>query len=70
MKLYDIKNGSKIYEECSDGSLFFIFEHPDGMYSYCTTEKGGTVHLGMTQELKIYKDGYKCVANENKPHAS
>ena len=59
MKLYDIPKDSKIYAECSDGSTYFIFNHIDGMYSHCTTEKGGTAHLGASQRLIKYKDGYK-----------
>ena len=60
MKLFDIPNKSKIYEEVSDGSSYFIYDHPDGMYSYCISEKGAIVHLSMGQPLEEYKDGYKC----------
>ena len=59
MKLYDIKKGRKIYIECSDGSKYIVFDHIDGMYSYCTTQKGGVVHLSASSPLKNYKDGYK-----------
>lgn len=59
MKLYDIPKGSKIYESCSDGSEYFIYDHEDGMYSYCITEKGAIVHLGMCQPLVKFEDGYK-----------
>lgn len=59
MKLLDIPRDSKIYEPCSDGSTWFRYHKPDGMYSFCTTEKGGVVHLGLMQPLKAYKDGYK-----------
>jgi hypothetical protein len=59
MKLHEIPMKSKIYEEVSDGSKFFVYDHPDGMYSYCVSEKGAVVHLGLMQELKNYKDGYK-----------
>lgn len=58
MKLFNIPNNSKIYEECSDGSKYFIFMHPDGLYSYCKTEKGNVVHLSITTPLKKHKDGY------------
>lgn len=61
MRLIDIPKKSKIYESCSDGSTYFIFDHPDGMYSYCITEKSAIVHLGLMQRLKKYKDGYKFV---------
>jgi hypothetical protein len=59
MKLYEISRGSKIYNKCSDGSKWFIFDHIDGMYSYCVTEKGGVVHLSAVAPLKKFKDGYK-----------
>lgn len=57
--LWDIPRQSKIYCECSDGSKYIIFDHLDGMYSYCTTEKGAIVHLGGGQSLDKFKDGYK-----------
>jgi hypothetical protein len=59
MKLYEIIRGSKIYEKCSDGSKYFIFDHIDWAYSYCITEKWAVVHLGASQELKGYKDWFK-----------
>ena len=61
MKLYDIPEQSKIYEECSDDSTYLIFHHIDGMYSYCKSEKGGVMHIGASQELSKYKDGYKLI---------
>jgi hypothetical protein len=61
MKLYDIPEKSKIYCEVSDGSKYIIFDHPDGMYSYCVTEKGEIIHLSMVTPLKKYKDGYKII---------
>lgn len=58
MKLYDIPEGSKIKLECSDGSEYVIFNHIDGMYSFCTTEKGNVVHLSRFTELIKRKDYY------------
>lgn len=66
MRLYDIPRKSKIYEESTDGSTYFTYHHPDGMYSYCVTEKGGVVHLGMMQPLVVYKDGYKFASEDGK----
>jgi hypothetical protein len=63
--LRDIPRRSKIYESCTDGSTFFIMDHPDGMYSFCVTEKGAIVHLGIMQELQPYADGYKFVRLED-----
>jgi hypothetical protein len=57
--LLDIPRGSKIYEGCSDGSTHFVMHRPDGLYSYCETEKGAVVHLGVFQELVEFEDGYK-----------
>jgi len=59
MKLYDIPNGSKIVCDCSDGSTYITFNHIDGMYSHCTTEKGGTTHLGVSTPLKKVGDHYE-----------
>lgn len=58
-RLFNMQKGIKIYEECSDGSKYFIFDHADGMYSYCITEKLNPVHLAMATPLVKYKDGYK-----------
>lgn len=58
-KLFEIPEKSKIYEKVSDGSTYIIFHHLDGMYSYCTTEKGSIIHLAGFTPLKSYKDGYK-----------
>jgi len=59
MKLYELPKGTKILEECSDGSAFLTFDHLDGMYSYCITEKGGVVHPGASSELEKTEGGYK-----------
>lgn len=53
------KEGTKIFVEASDGSKFVNFHHTDGLYSYCTTEKGGVVHLSVMTPLKKVKGGYK-----------
>ncbi len=58
MKLYDIPKGSKIKVEVSDGSKFIIFDHLDGLYSYCKTEKGDVVHLARKTPLKKEEDYY------------
>lgn len=59
MKLYEIPEQSKIYEEASDGSKYVIFHHLDGAYSYCETQEGDPGHLSANAELEKYKDGYK-----------
>lgn len=63
--LYEIPRESKIYAELSDGSTWLTFNHLDGMYSYCTTEKGGAVHLSVGTQLVEYKDGYKLAGEED-----
>lgn len=64
MKLYEIKRGAKIVVKCSDGSKYVIFDHIDGMYSYCTTAKGAVVHLGAVTPLKKVKNYYVLKENE------
>jgi hypothetical protein len=64
----DIPTKSKIYfekpMEVSDGSAYVIYDHPDGMYSYCKTEKGGLLHLSQVTPLETFKDGYKISAHK------
>ena len=59
MRLHDAKRGTKIYCDCSDGSSWVKFNRVDGMYSNCTTEKGGTVHPAAFMELTEHLDGWK-----------
>lgn len=57
MKLYGIEKGSKIYIE----DVVVIFDHLDGMYSYCYDQNDKTklLHLSASTPLEAYKDGYK-----------
>lgn len=60
MKLWDIPRESKIVADgISDGSTYIMFHHIDGMYSYCTTEKGGVIHLSAATPLKQVGDHYE-----------
>ena len=59
IKLRNIPQNSKIFCEASDGSKFVIFDHLDGSFSHCTTEKGGLTHLYQGAELKKVKGGYE-----------
>jgi|TARA_R110000868_G_scaffold285690_2_gene546169 hypothetical protein len=65
MKLYDIPKGSKI-RIISDADTppespklnqedILIFDHLDGMYSYCINLKGEIVHLAGWTEVEIVK---------------
>lgn len=56
------EKGIKIFVSgISDRSKYILFYHVDGMYSYCKTEKGGTIHLSVMTPLKKIKDGYKII---------
>lgn len=58
MKLYNLPKETKIYaDEISDGSAFIILHHLDGMYSYCTTERGGVIHLSGNIPIIVGEDG-------------
>lgn len=60
-KLHELKNGAKIFCETSDGSEYIIFDHVDGLYSYCTTEQGGVALLSAVACLQAVEGGYKLV---------
>lgn len=60
-QLETIKRGSKIYLSASDGSSYIVFDHLDGMYSLCYTEKGSPCHLYRFTRLAPHQDGY-CVS--------
>ena len=59
MKLYEIPRESKIYGKLDDGSEYLIFHYIDGMYSSCTTEKGGITQIHVMEDLIEFKDGYR-----------
>lgn len=60
--LYDIPRGTIIHvsttSHVSDGSLWFKFNHIDGMYSLCVTEKGGPLHLSAMAEIQNVGERY------------
>lgn len=63
LTLESIPKGAKILAhelmQIGDGSAYIIFNHLDGMYSHCTTEKGETVHLSRQTPLKKAADAYR-----------
>lgn len=62
IRLHELPRGAKIVTDgISDGSKFIIFDHPDGMFSYCETEKGGIIHLSVMTPLVKVKDHYEIV---------
>lgn len=66
MKLYDVPNNSRI--RVIDGTVSrppgdaaplgetLTFHHIDGMYSYCKTDDGETVHLAAWTDVEVVKD--------------
>ena len=68
-QLYNIEKGSKIYEKVGERKngmweykdSVIIFDHIDGMYSYCYVENhpNRVLHLKAWTPLVKYKDGYK-----------
>lgn len=65
IKLYQLPRGSKIITECSDGSSYLIFDHVDGMYSYCRTEKENTVHLSVWTPLRKLDTGEYTIEKDS-----
>lgn len=53
MKLYNVPNGSRI--RLDDGTEL-NFHRIDGMYSYCKTDEGETVHLVAWSEVAVVKE--------------
>ena len=64
MKLYEIPMGSKINCKLSDGSSYFIFDHIDGMYSFCISENGNVLHLSASTDLEKDNQDYKIQEEE------
>ncbi len=64
MKLYDIPRHSQINCECTDGSKYIIFDHLDGMYSFCKTEHGAIVHLAAATPLQQLGEKLYEIAKE------
>ena len=65
-KLYELERDKEIkifVKGISDGSKYVVFGHIDGMYSYCTTEKGGIIHLSANTPLKEIVGGYEIIFN-------
>lgn len=58
MFLHEIPKKSKIKCDCSDGSEYVTFHHVDGLYSYCTTDKGAVVHLNILTPLEKVGEYY------------
>lgn len=66
MKLYEIPRESRIVGlDAEDGSTYITFHHLDGMYSYCTTEKGGVCHLSASMPLKMVSEGVYELDSQN-----
>lgn len=59
MKLHELKKGSIIKCEVSDGSEFVTFDHVDGMYSVCISEKANSVQLSANTPLRKVAEHYE-----------
>lgn len=71
VKLYDLEKGAKIVTEgISDGSAYIVFDHVDGAYSYCKTEKGGVIHLSAVTPLKKVDDHYEIDSDHEADRAN
>lgn len=72
-RLYELPENQniKLYfddniEEIKD--IVVIFDHIDGMYSYCWLEEDKTkiIHIKATTLFEEYKDGYKIIEGDDK----
>ena len=64
MKLYELPEHQNVKLYIEDKVI--IFDHLDGLYSYCWLEEDKTkiVHINACTQLRKYKDGYKYVEGE------
>lgn len=54
MKLYDVPRNTRVILRDDEGNeLRLLFDHIDGMYSYCTDEKGNVVHLAAWTDVEV-----------------
>ena len=70
-RLYELpeyKNVKLYFDDEVDNvkDIVVIFDHLDGLYSYCWLEQDKTkiVHIKVTSLFKEYKDGYKYVESK------
>lgn len=63
VELYNIPRGSKIYgfKNKAGKDVVVIFDHLDGMYSYCynQADQSQLLHLSGSTPLENYRDGYR-----------
>lgn len=65
-RLYELpeRQNTKLYfEDENKNKIVVIFDHLDGLFSYCWLEedKSKLVHIKATTSFRKYKDGYKYV---------
>lgn len=65
IKLYELSEHQNIKLYIEDKVI--IFDHLDGLYSYCWLEEDKTkiVHIKATTLFIEYKDGYKLVESDD-----
>jgi len=65
-KLYELPQHKNIKLYKVIDNLVVIFDHIDGLYSYCWLEEDKTklVHIKATTLFEEYKDGYKLLEEE------
>ena len=65
MKLYELPEHQniKLYYQ----NRIIIFDHIDGLYSYCWLESNITkiIHILATTQLRKFRDGYKIMVVSN-----
>lgn len=68
IRLYDLKKGAEIYglEPDGDKDGIVVFDHLDGMYSYCYVKghKDKAVHLSVITPLKRVGEHYMLEREE------
>ena len=57
MKLYEVPRNTRVLVRDEEGNVVLrvLFDHIDGMYSYCKDDEGKVVHLAAWTEVEIEK---------------
>lgn len=56
MKLYDVPRNTRVRVLEGEERIEVLFDHIDGMYSYCKDKDGNIIHLAAWTEVEIVNE--------------